>query len=203
MSLKSHWENIYTTKSENQFSWYEKYPTLSIKYLEEKKLPKDASIIDIGGGQSRLAEVLIDKGYTNVTVLDISETAIANTKKRLGEKAKKIKWVVSDINSFDASNKYDFWHDRAVLHFLTSNDQVNDYLHKANNFVTENGYMTVGTFSEKGPLKCSGIEIIQYSEDKMNMLFSPYFDKIYCEEVIHITPTQNEQNFTFCNFRHK
>lgn len=203
MNLKSHWEDIYTSKSEDQMSWYEDYPTLSIKYIEEKNLPKDAAIIDIGGGQSRLAEVLIDKGFTNVSVLDISEAAIENSKKRMGEKASKIKWIVSDINSFEPKMKYDFWHDRAVLHFLTTDDRVEDYMERARLFISENGYLTVGTFSENGPAKCSGIDIRQYSEKKMEDVFKKYFDKLYCEENTHKTPSQKIQQFIFCNFKHK
>lgn len=203
MNLKSHWENIYTSKSEDQMSWYEEFPTVSLKYLEEKNLPKDAAIIDVGGGQSRLAEVLVDKGYTNVSVLDISEKAIENSKKRMGEKANKVNWIVSDITSFSTEKKFDFWHDRAVLHFLTSDEQVNDYLKKANEYISHTGYLTVGTFSESGPEKCSGIEIRQYSEKKMSDVFNPYFEKIYCEEKTHETPAMKVQNFIFCNFKHK
>lgn len=203
MNLKNHWENIYTSKTEDQMSWYEEYPTVSLKYLEEKNLPKDAAIIDVGGGQSRLAEVLIDKGYTNVSVLDISEKAIENTKQRLGEKANKINWIVSDVTSFNSDKKFDFWHDRAVLHFLTTDEMVNDYLKKANEYISNTGYLTLGTFSESGPEKCSGIEIRQYSEKKMENVFTPYFDKIYCEEKTHETPAKKVQNFIFCNFKHK
>lgn len=203
MNLKSHWENIYSSKTEDQMSWYEEYPTVSLKYLEEKNLPKDAAIIDVGGGQSRLAEVLINKGYTNVSVLDISEQAIENTKKRMGEKSKKINWIVSDVTSFYTDKKFDFWHDRAVLHFLTTAEMVNDYLKKANDYISHTGYLTVGTFSESGPEKCSGIEIRQYSEKKMENVFTPYFDKIYCEENTHETPSKKVQNFIFCNFKHK
>ncbi len=203
MNLKNHWENIYSSKTEGQMSWYEDYPSLSMKYLEEKKLPKDAAIIDIGGGQSRFAEVLIDSGYTNVSVLDISKNAIENNKMRMGEKSKKINWIVSDINNFSSEEKYDFWHDRAVLHFLTDEKNVYDYLQKANLCVSNKGFLTVGTFSENGPKKCSGIEIQQYSEKTMSELFHDFFDKIYCEEQIHQTPFNTDQNFIFCNFRHK
>lgn len=203
MNLKSHWENIYTSKAEDQMSWYEEYPAISLKYFEEKDLPKDAAIIDIGGGQSRFAEVLIDKGFTNVTVLDISAAAIENNKKRMGKKSEKIKWVVSDINSFSPDEKYNFWHDRAVLHFLTTDEQVKDYLHRADLYIDEKGYLTLGTFSDKGPEKCSGLEIRQYTEDTMTRLFGSAFEKLYCEEVNHITPAKKEQNFVFCNFRHR
>lgn len=203
MSLKNHWENIYASKTENQMSWYEEYPAVSMKYFEEKNLPKDAAIIDVGGGQSRFAEILIDKGFTNVSVLDISASAIENNKKRIGNKAKKIKWIVSDINSFNPGEKYSFWHDRAVLHFLITDEQVKDYLHRADLFINESGYLTLGTFSDKGPEKCSGLEIRQYTEDTMTNLFGSAFEKIYCEEVNHITPSKKEQNFVFCNFRHK
>jgi ubiquinone/menaquinone biosynthesis C-methylase UbiE len=203
MNLKSHWENIYTSKTEDQMSWYEEYPAISLKYFEEKNLEKDAAIIDIGGGQSRFAEVLIDKGFTNVTVLDISASAIENNRKRMGKKSEKIKWVVSDINSFSPDEKYTFWHDRAVLHFLTTDDQVKDYLHRADLFIDEKGFLTLGTFSDKGPTKCSGLEIRQYTEDTITNLFGSAFEKLYCEEINHLTPAKKEQNFVFCNFRHK
>jgi hypothetical protein len=121
----------------------------------------------------------------------------------MGEKAKKINWIVSDINSFSTDTKFDFWHDRAVLHFLTTDEMVHNYLKKANEYISHTGYLTVGTFSESGPKKCSGIEIRPYSEKKMENLFTPYFEKIYCKENTHETPMKKVQNFIFCNFRHK
>jgi len=196
---KEHWENIYSTKQPNEVSWTQKIPKTSLDFIYGFKLPKTASIIDIGGGDSNLVDYLLEDGYENITVLDISEKALEKSKKRLGERASKINWIVSDILEFQPSATYDCWHDRAAFHFLVSSEEIKKYLTTAKNAVKY--FMAIGTFSNKGPDKCSGLKVHQYSEEELQQQLENDFQKIKCIEEEHITPFQTKQNFMFCSFK--
>jgi len=178
---KVHWETVFTTKAENEVSWYQKKPETSLDFFNNNAIPKDAKIIDIGGGDSYLIDHLLEMGYTNVYLLDISENAINRIKKRLGEEA-------------------NVWHDRASFHFLTLPEDISTYsdivIHSLNN----KGYLFLGTFSENGPLKCSGLEVSQYSEAKFEKLFANDFDLQQSFTQDHETPFNTVQNFIFCHY---
>lgn len=201
MSNKSHWENVFTTKTPNEVSWTQEYPKTAIDYIESLKLSKTANIIDIGGGDSTLVDALLDKGFVNIWVLDIAATALEKTKIRLGQRANLIHWIVSDITEFTPDVKFDFWHDRAVFHFLTTEENINKYVSIAENAIHTNAHFLLGTFSENGPLKCSGLEIKQYSEENMKITFQENFEALKCFTEDHITPFNTTQNFQFCGFR--
>lgn len=198
---KEHWNKVYDSKTPTEVSWYEPMPETSLDYITECKLENDAAIIDIGGGDSFLAEFLLAKGFTDVTVVDISEKAIERAKKRLGERAEEIKWVVADAAEFKPEKKYALWHDRAAFHFLTRDEQVKNYVQTVKRSVKPGGYLVMGTFSENGPEKCSGIMIRQYSIAQMQELFSDDFTTMSCKNIDHTTPSGGIQNFTFCSFR--
>lgn len=196
---KDHWENVYETKSPDQVSWTQKKPQTSLDIINSFGMKKNASIIDVGGGDSNLVDYLLEEGYENITVLDISEKALERAKQRLGAKAGKVKWIVTDVTAFEPPESYDIWHDRAAFHFLTSSDQVSDYLRITGKYV--NNFMVLGTFSTNGPLKCSGLEIQQYDENSLAEKFKTSFEKIKCINEDHITPFNTTQNFIFCSFR--
>lgn len=196
---KNHWETVYETKNPEQVSWTQEVPTTSLDFIHSFKLPKTAKIIDIGGGDSKLVDFLVNEGFENVTVLDISAKALEKAKKRLGEKAKKINWVVTDITEFEPDTTFDVWHDRATFHFLTTTEQVAKYMQTARKSV--NGFLTIGTFSENGPTKCSGLTIKQYTEDSLTTELTNGFEKIRCLTEDHVTPFQTTQNFLFCSFK--
>jgi 2-polyprenyl-3-methyl-5-hydroxy-6-metoxy-1,4-benzoquinol methylase len=200
MNNKQHWENVFTTKTPNEVSWTQEYPKTAIDYIEGLKLSKTANIIDVGGGDSNLVDALLEKGYLNIWVLDISETALEKAKMRLGEKANSVHWIVSDITEFTPDIKFDFWHDRAVFHFLTDNENIKKYTSIIANAVNPNGHFLLGAFSENGPLKCSGLEIKQYSEKEMKDTFQDNFEALKCFTENHITPFNTTQNFQFCGF---
>jgi|ERR1035437_402919 SAM-dependent methyltransferase len=202
-SVQQHWDKLYKTKAEDEVSWFQPYPKTSIEFLELFQLPLSAKIIDIGGGDSHFVDVLLDKGYQNIWVLDISATAIERAKKRLGERASKVHWIVSDVTDFVAPVQFDFWHDRAAFHFLTTEDNIYKYISIAEDAIKQNGYLILGTFSENGPKKCSGLEIKQYSETSLSARFEVAFDRIKCIEEDHKTPFNTIQNFLFCSFRKK
>lgn len=198
---KKHWENIYQTKALNDVSWYQPTPTTSLDFLKEFNVSKTASIIDIGGGDSFLVDHLLQLGYTNITVLDISVNALEKAKLRLGNDAAKVKWIVSDAAHFKPTERYDFWHDRAAFHFLTSEIEIENYIQTISKGIKPEGVLVLGTFSEQGPTKCSGIEIKQYSEHTMTQRLTQFFDKVKCITVDHRTPFDTIQNFIFCSFK--
>ncbi|HEU4575674.1 MAG TPA: class I SAM-dependent methyltransferase [Chitinophagaceae bacterium] len=202
-NIRAHWENVFATKTANEVSWFQPYPKTSVTFLELFKLPLNAAIIDIGAGDSYLVDVLLEKGYENIYVLDISSTALERARTRLGEKASKVHWIVSDITDFTPAVKFDFWHDRAAFHFLTSEEKIDKYVHLAERSINPGGYLVLGTFSEKGPAKCSGLEIKQYSQASMSSRFEHNFERIKCVEEDHITPFNTVQNFLFCSFKRK
>ena len=201
MSTKKHWETIYTTKAPQEVSWTEEIPQTSIDLIAKFKLPKFAKIVDIGGGDSLLVDHLLALGYTNITILDISHSAIERAKKRLGEKSLQVKWIVSNILDFTPPESYDLWHDRAVFHFLTRKEDIETY--KARLTQTETSHVVLGTFSKKGPLKCSGLPITQYSIEDINTTFSPQFQIIEAFNQDHITPFDTAQSFTFARMTKK
>ena len=200
---KQHWENVYQTKQLTEVSWYEPIPDTSLSIIKLFKLPKDAAIIDIGGGDSLLVDYLLMMGYTNVTVLDISARAIEKAKERLGQQASHVKWIVRDIIDFDPGRKYDLWHDRATFHFLINKEEQDKYLDMVHRYLTVDGYMVLSTFSEEGPEKCSGLPVKQYTENSLPDLFAKYFEKIKCFTKMHITPFHTIQSFVFCSFKIK
>lgn len=198
---KDHWNKVYETKKPTEVSWYEPMPEVSLTYITDCKLEKDAAIIDIGGGDSFLAEFLLAQGFTDITVVDISEKAIERAKERLGEKADEVNWIVADVSKFQPERQYDLWHDRAVFHFLTEESQIENYLSSVKDAVKPGGFVVMGTFSENGPTKCSGLEIKQYSISQMQDLFYEGFSTLSCKNIDHQTPSGGMQNFTFCSFR--
>jgi len=198
-NTKEHWENIFTTKKYNEVSWSQEIPTTSLELIKKSTLDKKTKIIDIGGGDSKLVDYLLKDGFTNLTVLDISQTAINRAKERLGQESSKVKWIVSDILDFKPIEKYGIWHDRASFHFLTQKEEIEKYLGTVKSVVTRAAI--IGTFSTEGPKKCSSLEIKQYDEITMKEIFlQAGFKNTECKREDHITPGGITQNFVFCNF---
>ena len=198
---KKHWENLYQTKDLKDVSWYQPTPTTSLDFLKQFNISITAKIIDIGGGDSFLVDHLLDLGYTDVTVLDISAASLDRAKQRLGDRATKVKWIVADAATFKPTEQYDFWHDRAAFHFLTQEEEITNYIDVIQKNIQPTGVLVIGTFSEQGPKKCSGIEIKQYSETSMTHRLKKFFEKVKCITVDHKTPFDTIQNFIFCSFK--
>lgn len=201
MNSKEHWEKLYGSRQFSEVSWYQATPKVSLDFVGDLQIAKDAAIIDVGGGDSFLVDRLLEAGFTNITVLDISEAAINRARLRLGPKASLVTWIVSDITEFAPDRKFDLWHDRAVFHFLTTKEQINKYLAVANEALPASGKIVIGTFSETGPKTCSGLQIKQYSESTLTTLIKKWFQKIKCIHTDHITPFNTIQNFLFCSFK--
>jgi len=196
---KEHWENIYANKQMNEVSWFQEVPETSLALIQKVASAKDAAIIDVGGGDCFLVDNLLELGYTNITVLDISENAINRAKARIGKSAEKVKWIVTDINEFVPEHQYEVWHDRAVFHFLTKKNDINSYKKLVGSAVS--GYFVLATFSNEGPDKCSGLKICKYSELDLKKQFEGSFNVIDSFKENHTTPFETTQNFTFSVFK--
>lgn len=203
MNNKQYWDEVYLTKQEEETSWFQRYPKTSMDFIALFKMPLTANIIDIGGGDSHFVDALLDKGYLNIWVLDISAAAIDKAKKRLGDRASRVHWIVADVTDFIAPVNFDFWHDRAAFHFLTTPQKIQQYVNIAEKAIQKNGYLILGTFSEKGPAKCSGLDVQQYSAASMSAKFDTSFERIKCVEEAHQTPFNTIQQFLFCSFSKK
>jgi len=196
---KEHWDNIYSTKGMTEVSWFQEVPETSLKLIKRVAKNKDASIIDVGGGDGFLVDELIQLGYNNITVLDISENAINRAKARLGKLAEKVKWIVADITEFVPEHQYAVWHDRAVFHFLTKEKDINSYKELVSSAISD--YFILSTFSDEGPNKCSGLEICKYSELDLKKQFEETFNVVDSFKENHSTPFETTQNFTFSVFQ--
>jgi len=203
MDLKEHWEKIYNAKQFEETSWYQPKPEYSLEIIRSLGLSPEANIIDIGGGNSFLVDHLSELGYVNIHVLDISAKALQDSQNRLGAKAEKIKWIESDVTSFKPETSFDLWHDRAALHFLTEDKQVEDYVSVLKNSLKIGAYCLLSVFSENGPDKCSGITIRKYATSDLEQLLESDFDTVRLEYRDHTTPWGAKQNFSTGLFRRK
>lgn len=200
---KEHWENVWTRKKSNEVSWHQENPKSSIDLILLANSSKSARIIDVGGGDSNLVDKLLELGFKNITVLDISAKALERAKERLDEKAKMVNWKECDIRKLDTNDRYDIWHDRALLHFLISEEDSKNYVELTKKYVNQDGYLIISTFSTKGPMMCSGLDTRQYSEESMKKLFSNGFEHVKSFEEEHVTPWGTSQIFTYNVFRKK
>jgi len=199
-NAKEYWESIYQTKEPNEVSWYQEKPETSLNLISETGIEKNAKIIDVGAGASKLADNLLALGFRNITALDVSLNALNESKKKLGDRANNVKWIVSDLREFETNERYDLWHDRAVLHFLTEEEDIKRYIELVRTYLKPKGYVIVSTFSINGPKKCSGLDVKPYSEDSMKTLFTG-FEHIKSFEEEHLTPWGSSQIFIWGVFR--
>lgn len=202
MSLKSHWENVYTNKPSNEVSWFQPHAEKSLSIIDELKVAKDANIIDVGGGASCLVDDLLGKGYNNLTVVDLSEAALAVAQQRLSAVAKKVCWIVNDVTQLTLDkHSIDVWHDRAVFHFLTTEIERQQYIKNVLRSVKPGGYVIISTFAENGPKECSGLPVQRYSAEGIHTEFGLPFEMLGHEKESHKTPFGTEQKFVYCYCR--
>jgi len=199
---KAHWEGIYQRVAPEQVSWYRPHLETSLEMIERAAKGRDAPIIDVGGGESTLVDDLLARGYERVTVLDISETAIAVCRERLGAKAERVRWIAADVTKAEfARGEYDIWHDRAVFHFLTAEETRREYVRQVAKAVRPGGYVIVSTFGPEGPTKCSGLDVVRYDADTLHGEFGAHFRPVESREEIHRTPAGKVQQFLYCMCR--
>ena len=199
---KSHWEKIYSTKGARQVSWYAPHLQLSLQFIERTGVGTAGQIIDVGGGAATLAEDLLEKGYENLTVLDISSTAMKMSRARLGARANEVRWLEGDITRMALPQTYfDVWHDRAVFHFLTEALDRKRYRDQVLASLKPGGHLIFATFAHDGPTKCSGLDIVRYSTETIIAEVGEGFEFVESQSDLHKTPLHTEQKFLYSWFR--
>lgn len=199
MTIQTHWDTVYQTKAPDGVSWYRPHLERSLELIQAVVPDFSASIIDVGGGESTLVDDLLAKGYQDITVLDISQTAIEVAKKRIGELAHHVTWLVADITRAPLPKRhYDLWHDRAVFHFLTAVEDRAAYVRQVAQAMKPGGYVIVATFGPEGPHKCSGLDVVRYDADSLHGEFGASFKLIDSATELHQTPFGTTQQFLYC-----
>ena len=194
-----HWENIYATKEPEALSWFRPHLERSVSLIERAAGNRAAAIIDVGGGESTLVDDLLSRGYRNITVLDISQTALAVAEKRLGRDAEAVHWLRGDLTEVSLQSEcYEVWHDRAVFHFLTEREQRVAYVGKVRQAVKRGGHVIVSTFGPEGPTKCSGLDVVRYDAESLHGQFGKHFRLLESSEELHQTPFGTTQQFLYC-----
>jgi 2-polyprenyl-3-methyl-5-hydroxy-6-metoxy-1,4-benzoquinol methylase len=200
---KNHWGKVYQKKKTKEVSWFQLNPKTSIELILSLNPEKEDSIIDIGGGDSLLADNLVEFGFKRIFVLDISSEALERSRDRLYNKREYLNWLHSDVTDFKTDLRFNIWHDRATFHFLTDSEDIKKYITAAEEFIKPNGYMILSTFSMRGPNKCSGLDVKQYSKESMIRTFENGFDFVESLDEVHTTPSSVKQNFIYCLLRRK
>ena len=197
---KKHWENVYQKESPEELSWYQDNPEMSLKLIAATGVGFDGNIIDIGGGTSQLAGLLVVKGHKKVTVLDIASRSIEEARLTLGEQSNRIKWIEADVTNYNFAEEYDLWHDRAVFHFLTDRHDRKRYVDAVQQSLKVGGHLIIATFGLKGPRKCSGLHVVRYSPETLHKEFGNNFDLVETFVEVHSTPSKVQQEFIYCRF---
>jgi SAM-dependent methyltransferase len=201
VSRKAHWENVYTTKGENEVSWFQENPAPSLDLIDIARPTPESTIIDIGGGASRLVDSLVARGFEHVTVLDLSEAALVAAKTRLGSKGKNVQWIAADVTRWYPNQTYDVWHDRAAFHFLTDSADRVAYVERLKRATKIGGFVIIGTFAIDGPEKCSGLPVQRYDSKSLSAELGEGFELIHSRRNEHSTPWHSKQRFQFSVFR--
>ncbi|MFC3652930.1 class I SAM-dependent methyltransferase [Dyella humi] len=201
---RQHWEQVYQSKAADAVSWYQAHPTTSLAFIADSALALDSPIIDVGGGASTLVDHLLELGYSNVTVLDISAPALLQAQARLGaSKARQVHWLPEDVTRFAPSRSYALWHDRAVFHFLTDAAARGDYIATVRRSLAPGGTVIVATFAADGPDRCSGLQVTRYDADTLWALFGSEFERVATGRDMHVTPWGSTQAFTYLRLRRR
>jgi 2-polyprenyl-3-methyl-5-hydroxy-6-metoxy-1,4-benzoquinol methylase len=199
--LKAHWDGVYTRMAADAVSWYRPHLETSLRWIDAMA-DRKAPIIDVGGGHSRLVDDLIRLGYQDVTVLDVSETALQRAKERLGDEAKRVQWQAGNLLTAELpQSRYEVWHDRAVFHFLTNPEDRAAYVHQAERTIRPQGHLILATFGPEGPQKCSGLETCRYGPESLSAVLGPRFQLLDSLIEVHTTPSGKDQQFLYCHFR--
>jgi len=200
LDVRDHWERVYQEKDLTHLSWYQDRPDLSISFISRAGVDTDSRILDVGAGTSSLVDHLLLAGFPHLGVLDVSPTAVDITRRRLGHRARSVEWFVADVTEFAPPHPWDVWHDRAVLHFLTEDDDRSKYRRSMESSVAEHGAVVLSTFGPEGPLRCSGLNVRRYDVHEMCDWIGPDFSLAHHEMVDHATPERGVQQFLACLF---
>jgi SAM-dependent methyltransferase len=201
VNRQSHWEKVYTTKGENEVSWFQEKPAASLELIRLVGAIQNSAIIDIGGGASRLAGGLVSQGFEDVTVLDLSAAALASARSRMGDNANRVTWIAADVTTWEPSRTYDVWHDRAAFHFLTEPNDQAAYVARLRRALRPGGHAIIGTFALDGPERCSGLAVSRHDAGSLAAALGGGFELIDTRRHEHITPWSTPQRFQFSTFR--
>ena len=202
MNQKDHWQQVYSTRQTESLGWYKPHLATSISWIKALNLDVEDPVIDIGGGASTLVDDLLELGHRSITVLDISDNATSTARRRLAKKAELVTWLEGDITSIDLpTNYYALWHDRAVFHFLTEQEQQQKYRHNLLTSLKPGGYLVIGTFAPEAPAICSGLPVQRYSQEQLVKVLGEEFELMRHQKELHITPGGVEQMYIYCQFR--
>ena len=201
LGRKAHWDNMYQTKGETLVSWYQKDPRLSLELITSVGPVQGRRIIDVGGGASLLVDGLLDLGFDEICVLDLSWVALGQVQERLGPRANIVRWLEADVTEVDTIGEFDLWHDRAVFHFLTAPDDRRRYVELVERTIPPGGHVIIGTFAKGGPLKCSGLEVCPYDAQSLVAELGENFSLVSEATQTHLTPWGSSQAFFFGVFR--
>lgn len=203
MQSKEHWERVYETKATDSVSWFQEHAGRSLQLIQSSGVELSAPIIDVGGGASTLIDDLLADGYSNLTVLDLSSAALSAAQKRLGpERSARVQWLTADITEVELPvHAFEVWHDRAVFHFLTSEQERQKYVQAVLRAVKPGGHVIVATFAENGPIQCSGLPVFRYSAHGLHAEFGESFSLVQHEHEAHSTPFGTVQQFVYCYCR--
>jgi 2-polyprenyl-3-methyl-5-hydroxy-6-metoxy-1,4-benzoquinol methylase len=196
-----HWEGVYGAKVPTDVSWFQERPEVSLALIGRSDVVAESSILDVGGGASTLADHLLDAGHSALTVLDLSSNALEHARARLGQRAKLVDWIAADITAWRPQRSYHLWHDRAVLHFLTDTEGQAAYARVLKEAVRSDGWVVIAGFAPGGPLKCSGLDIVQHDAATLQALLGADFELQEVRDELHNTPWQSEQKFRYHLFR--
>jgi trans-aconitate methyltransferase len=200
-SRSAHWESVYATKGENEVSWFQEDPAPSLELLDMARPTPESAIIDVGGGASRLVDRLVARGFHKVTVLDLSQSALAVAKARLGDQAKHVLWVAADVTTWQPPQSYDLWHDRAAFHFLTDEAARSAYVERLKQALKPGACVIIGTFAPNGPERCSGLAVTRHDAVSLAAALGAEFELIDTRPHEHVTPWGSTQHFQFSSFR--
>jgi SAM-dependent methyltransferase len=203
LARQDHWQKVHREKGEYQVSWYQDQPTISLELINAVCAKASSAVIDIGGGASRLVDALIDKGYCDLTVLDLSESAVSISKTRLGPRASGVSWIVADVTQWVPIRQYDLWHDRAAFHFLTAAADRTNYVGALSKALHPGGHAIIGTFAIDGPERCSGLPVVRYDAPRLSADLGPAFSLVETRRHDHKTPAGVIQRFQFSIFARK
>ena len=197
LKRQQHWEKIWSKDNPQQVGWYQESPAVSLDLIEKTGIGLDARILDVGGGASTLVDGLLDRGFANIEVLDLSDSAFVHSRTRLGARSERVRWTAQDVTAFRAAQPIDLWHDRAVLHFLTRESDRQLYVQSLTDSIAPNGHAIIATFAVDGPKKCSGLEVVRYGPRELNALLGESFQLLEIVHETHLTPGNTKQRFSY------
>ncbi len=200
MDRKQHWEQVYAQKQPTDVSWFQPRPAYSLRLIAAAGIDKAQPIIDMGGGASRLVDNLIEQGYGDISVLDISAAALQHSRDRLGAHAAPVHWIEADATAFEPPRTYALWHDRAVFHFLTDPADRQAYRERLARGLQPGGHLIIATFALDGPERCSNLPVQRYSPETLSAELGSGYTLVETTTETHLTPAQKEQRFVYCRF---